>query len=165
MNGWIQDKIRSDVYIPEVKRILGEYLIFEGTTQQDQQENTDLIVLTASQIRIGVRVRGPGYFERYGNEFTIRCARPGRTRTELDKIIDGWGDYLFYGHGDGSKLVAWGIGRLESLRRHIVSERLFHGDHYPALTNVNRDGSSAFVAFPWCGIASDFVVAHHGIPL
>lgn len=163
MIGWMRDKKQSDIYLPEVKRILGEFVIFEGTTRQDQFENTDLIVLTANQIRIGVRIRNPGFLTKYGHEFTVRCARPNGTKTELEKIMDGWGDYFFYGHGDGARLVAWGIGRLEELRRHIMLERLIYGDTYPRPTKTNHDGSSAFVAFLWSGISSEFVVASHGI--
>ena len=62
----------------------------------------DLVILKARSMAIGVRVRRPGYAERFPGQFTIRSHRESGAKTELRKIVEGWGDWLFYGHADGS---------------------------------------------------------------
>ena len=60
--------------------------------KEDAERNTDLIVLKLDAVRIACRVRNHEYITRYGDEFTIRAERPSGVKTELAKIIDGWGD-------------------------------------------------------------------------
>jgi hypothetical protein len=62
----------SDAFLVEIKSILGMHLIGQAPTVEDVSRNTDLITLTMLPVRISCRVRRPGYFEKYGDEFTIR---------------------------------------------------------------------------------------------
>ena len=94
--------------IPEVKRILANYLIAEAPPAEDMQRNTDLIVLRLDTVRVACRLRRHEYLARYGDQFTIRTSRPSGAQTELAKMLSGWGDYLFYGFAsaDAGELAA-----------------------------------------------------------
>jgi len=81
--GWETDKKWSDRYLPEIKSILGRCLIAEPPIEEDQERNTDLMVLRLDAVRIGCRIRKAGYLEKYGDEFTIRTSRPSGAKTEL----------------------------------------------------------------------------------
>ena len=100
MSEWQKDKRWSDRFLPEIKRILGEHLISEPPIEEDAERNTDLMVLRLDAVRIGCRVRKYEYLKQYGDEFTIRAGRPTGAKTELTKIIEGWGNYFFYGFSD-----------------------------------------------------------------
>ena len=100
MRAWQLDKRWADRFLPEIKRILGEHLIGEPPEEEDQEHNTDLMVLKMDAVRVACRVRRNQYIDRYGDEFTIRAGRPNGSKTELTKIVEGWGDYFFYGFSD-----------------------------------------------------------------
>jgi len=149
MNGWQDDKRWSDRFLPEIKRILGEHLIGEAATEEDQERNTDLIVLRMEPLRIACRVRRHEYLERYGDEFTIRENRPSGQKTELAKIIEGWGDYLFYGiasPGD-QHLAKWTLIDLKVFRLWFARHIARHAGEMPGKQLANGDGSSLFRAF------------------
>jgi len=158
MNGWNEDKGWSDAFLPEIKQILGVYLIGEPNAEEDQLKNTDLIVLTMKPVRIACRIRRQEYFERYQNEFTIRCTRPSENKTELSKIIEGWGEYFFYGFGNEEtrKLIKWTLADLKVFRLCFM-RRLYGG--YKNEEKSNKDGSSNFMYFSWCDFPSEFIVA------
>ena len=62
----------------------------------DQKQAADLMVLTAGNVKIACRLRRRGYVEKYRYEFTIRALRDSGAETELSKITNGWGDWMFY---------------------------------------------------------------------
>jgi hypothetical protein len=147
-------------FVPSMKGIVGRCLVAEGSPEQDAQQNTDLIVLRLDgEIRVACRVRGyEQYRKRYGDEFTIRCDRPSGVRTELDKLLSGWGDYLLYGFGrrrnpyaGPARFAPWTLARLDVFRR---CYRPGMGRRKP-----NRDGSSTFLAFRWDHFPPEFVIA------
>lgn len=165
--GWLTDKVASDRYMPAVKSILGQHLIGEPAVEEDQQRNTDLIVLKMEAVRIGVRLRTPEFYDRngYASEFTIRASRPSGQKTELAKIIEGWGDYFFYGHQNSNDftLRAWALCDLNVFRlwfaRHITANQ----GNVPGLLKPNADNSSKFRIFKFSDIPM-LVVASDGIP-
>ena len=157
MNGWQLDKRWSDKFLPEIKAILGVYLIDEPPIEEDRERNTDLMVLRMDAVRIACRVRKEKYLASYGDEFTIRAGRPSGYKTELAKIIEGWGNYFFYGFANENELVQWKLADLNVFRRWYNTE-LFYGRH-PGIKRNNRDNSSYFIAFKWCELPSDFIVA------
>lgn len=155
---WRQDKRWSDRFIPEIKSILGIHLIGEPPVEEDQERNTDLMVLRMEVLRIGCRIRRPGYLEQYGGEFTIRAGRPSGAKTELTKIIEGWGDYFFNAHaGRDERLKAWWLADLKVFRLWF-NEQLWKGER-PWHLKSNRDGSSNFLIFKWCDMPADFIAA------
>lgn len=111
-------------FIPRVKQILGPLLLREAELDIDQHEATDLIVLKARDMRIGVRLRRKGFATRYGSEFTIRKSRDNGARTEWQKIMyDGWGDWLFYGHESEATpgdVAPWLVVDLDRLRGKLI---------------------------------------------
>ena len=147
MMNWQADKRWSDRFLPEIKRILGERFIGEPPYEEDAEHNTDLIVLKLEPLRFGCRIRRNQYVDRYGGEFTIRAGRPSGAKTELTKIIEGWGDYLFYGFSDSEEkaLAQWCIIDLKAFRA-WYSRYLYIGEH-PGAERGNADGSSSLMVF------------------
>lgn len=111
MTEWYEDKSWSDPYLEHTKRLLGTALIIEGDAGQDRLENSDLVVVRLEPYRIGVRIRRAWCFDIWPDQFTIRSARDSGATTELAKILDGWGDYLFYGFAHPNR-----AGRLQAAR-------------------------------------------------
>lgn len=50
-------------------------------------------------------------------DLTIRAKRESGTKTELDKIKEGFGDYCFYGLTEGDEIIDWILVDLEKLRQ------------------------------------------------
>ena len=162
MNNWQQDKRWSDKFLPEIKSILGLHLIAEPPIEEDAERNTDLMVLRMEPVRIGCRVRKYSYLEKYGHQFTIRSGRPSGIKTELTKIIEGWGDFFFYGfcNAGETKLEQWILGDLKAFRiwfnRELVN---CNKGSTPGYSRNNFDGSSDFIAFDLSDIPN-FVIAN-----
>jgi len=162
---WTQDKRWSDQFLTEIKRILGEYLIDEPPIEEDMEHNTDLIVLRMDSVRVGCRVRRYEYFLKYQNEFTLRSNRPHGSKTELTKIIEGWGDYFFYGFSDdvGKQLIAWHLFDLKIFRLWFNRELLKrNAGQVPGIEVQNHDGSSSFRVFKIQDLPKAFVVGCKG---
>lgn len=149
MTGWEDDKRWSDRFLPEIKQILGLHLIAEPPVEEDQRHNTDLTVLKMDTIRVGCRVRKYDYLVRFGDEFTVRTTRPSGTQTELSKIIEGWGQYLFYGFSDIEErsLAEWRLIDLNVFRLWLFRHMWLTNGRLPGINRKNRDGSSGFYAF------------------
>lgn len=163
MSEWKNDKRWSDRFLPEIKQILGLYLISEPPIEEDQERNTDLIVLKLEAVRIGCRIRKYKYYCNYPNEFTIRAGRPSGIKTELTKIIEGWGEYLFYGfcNEEEASLVSWNIIDLKVFRLWFNKQLLkSEKGKYPGMSKKNGDNSSWFIAFNIDKLPSDIIYAH-----
>ena len=146
---WQDDKRWSDRFLHEIKGIIGQAFITEPPIEEDAERNTDLIVLKFDSIRIACRVRKNSYLGKYGNEFTIRAGRPSGIKTELTKIVEGWGDYLFYGFSDAEEvyLAAWKIIDLNAFRLWFNREIVKNKGGIPGYDKNNTDGSSNFLAY------------------
>ncbi len=151
------DKAWADVFLPEMKRIIGEHLICEAPVEEDNHRNTDLIVLRMEALRIACRVRRHKYYQQYGHQFTIRLSRASNAKTELTKIIEGWGHYLLYGFGQDGKLTAWTLADL-GVFRVWYNQQLYCGLR-PGDRRSNNDGLSELIAFNWSDLPPEFVVA------
>jgi hypothetical protein len=164
MRGWENDKTWTDLFLPEIKAILGQHLIGAAPLEEDQHRNTDLIVLRMEAVRIACRIRravglqGQSYLEKYGTQFTIRAGRPSGQETELTKIIKGWGHYFFYGFAD-ERLVRWALGDLNIFRLWFNRELARRKGVAPGESRPNGDGSSHFRAFNWADLPTDFLIA------
>ena len=151
------DKRRVDKFEPQIKRICGEVFIKTAPKKVDCKEATDLLVLDLNPIRIACRVR---YYEdlfKYFNEFTMRVSRPSGVKTELEKILNGWCGYNFYGFADKSDtyIKQWFIGDLSVFR-----------DEYSALKlsgkiekRTNSD-ETKFCAFKIKDLSEKFIYAN-----
>ncbi|MCC8163348.1 MAG: hypothetical protein LIO86_09370 [Lachnospiraceae bacterium] len=156
------DRRFGDSFMPEVKAILGQFLLRDDFVDEDKERNTDLIVLQMEAKRIGVRIQRYGYLKQYGDEFTIRYQRQSGYKTEYQKIIEGWGDYFFYGFADanGFRLGKWFIGDYNAFRKFAHNEVCRYGiNALKRRMQVNNFGNgSSFLAYRKDEI-SDFVVA------
>ncbi len=108
------------------------------------------MVLRMDAIRIGCRVRKYCYFKEYPDEFTIRSSRPNGNKTELAKILEGWGQYLFYGFANeaNAALCAWRLIDLNFFRLWFSrSLTCLEKGCAPGIEKTNLDSSSMFRAF------------------
>jgi hypothetical protein len=148
---WIQDKKWSDLFMPEIKAILGFYLLGEATNDDDCFKATDLMLLKMDSVRIAVRMRKKNYSTiPYINEFTIRTSRTSGAKTELTKIISGWGDYLFYGFENTNNLSLgfWNLIDLKIFRENFARMQYLSDKNILPGNNIeNWDGSSSFTVF------------------
>lgn len=157
------DRSWSDGYIPALRQIVGPLLLDEAPVEQDIAQATDLIVLMARDMRIGCRVRRPGYADRFPWQFTIRSTRDSGATTELTKIIDGWGDWLVYAHAADTHepfLSRWFVLDLHAFRAKLIrNDKLRH-----AAEVANGDGTH-FVPYDVRVFPPELVVAaSHIIP-
>jgi len=160
---WLQDKRWSDRFLPEIKQILGLHLIGEPPVEEDQERNTDLMVLKMDPVRIGCRVRRNTYLsnDEYAGQFTIRAGRPSGVKTELTKVIEGWGDYFFYAFCDEQEelLERWSLCSLNTFRVWFNRQIMKNNGQLPGDKIPNRDNSSFFMAFTFADLPEDFVIA------
>jgi hypothetical protein len=157
--GWEKDKNWSDQFLTQIKGILGQTFIGAAPPEDDMEHNTDLIVFRMEPLRIACRIRRAKYFNRYGDEFTIRTSRPNGVKTELYKLIEDWGNYFFYGFGDDAgNLTWWSIGDLRVFRGWFNGYIVRNKGNLPGIEKTNTDGSSGFRAFKWKDLPSNFVV-------
>lgn len=146
---WQKDKIWSDQFIPTIKYLVGPKLLIESKLEEeDALEATDLLILKARDMRIACRIRRPGFSEKYYSQFTIRSQRDSGTKTELEKIMSGYGDWMFYGHstGHGVELAPWYLIDLEIFRQYCKTSK----DKIKYGKQVNGDGTH----FVWFDIHS-----------
>lgn len=158
---WIEDKHFSDKFLPQIKYILSEHLLIVDS-QEDSLRNSDLVVYRMETVRIACRIRRYKYFAKYKHQFTIRKSRPSDAKSEIAKIIEGWGDFFFYGFSneEETNLVFWSLCDLTVFRlwfgRQLFSspEKILPGEH-----QYNDDGSSDFVVFNFADLPQDFIIS------
>lgn len=119
--GYSRDRDFSDRFIPQITTIVGPHLLCPASFEQDCREACDLTILRGRDMTIACRIRRPGYLK-FARQFTIRSERETGAKTELQKIIEGFGDWLFYGHAtaDFSSIVPWMLINLSAFRAHLI---------------------------------------------
>lgn len=121
------DRVYGERFVPLVRVMAGPHLLQPSPFEVDAKQAADLVVLRADALTLGVRIRRPGYAERYPFDFTIRSKRDTGSETELAKVCNGWMDWMFYGHGDGGdgdpQLYRWMLIDMSVWRR----EGIRHG--------------------------------------
>ena len=121
MASYTDDRAWSDRYIGQIKRIIGPLLLDVTPQEIDNQQASDLMIFTARDMRIAARLRRPGFADLYPYEFTIRAKRDNGAETELSKIVNGWADWMFYGHADdASGLDRWWLIDLDAFRAALI---------------------------------------------
>ena len=149
----------SDGFIPEICYIVGARLLVPASMYEDCNHATDLMVFKARDMRIAARVRRRSWMT-YVDEFTMRCVTDNGNGSELTKIINGWGDWFFYGFAADDEnpsvgFTRWSIFDLDVFRATLIRNRelLVRGNM------LNNDGGSSFFAFKIIDFPSDLVVA------
>lgn len=123
MNPYNENRSWSDKYIPTICNIVGPYLLTPSDFKKDTKQATDLLVLDARDMRIAARVRRASkYIDRYRYEFTLRSKVGSGASTEMEKIVNGLGDWLFYGFAeeDGIEIKNWWIIDLAAFRAALI---------------------------------------------
>ena len=110
--------------MPVVRALIGPHLLMNAPVERDMAEATDLIVLRARDMTVGVRLRrrSKRYWATHPEQFTLRCKRDNGVPTELTKIVQGWGDAFFYGHADDGVIDPWMLLDLHGLREAFIRE-------------------------------------------
>jgi hypothetical protein len=156
MGKYEDNRTWSDRYIPTIRQIVGPHLLVPSPFEVDCAQATDLIVLRARDMRIACRVRRPGYLAKYPNQFTIRSHLDNGAETELQKIINGFGDWMFYGHAIDNESViieVWWLIDLAAFRAHLVRDGFLRDKNKNRLRwgkKLNDDGTE----FVWFDIGS-----------
>lgn len=161
------DKRWSDRFLPEIKTRIAQHLLIEADEEEDQYRNTDLRILIARDLRIACRIRRPQWVSN-ANEFTLRTERPkSGNKTELQKVLDGFGDYFFYGISDIREigLAYWRFCDLNVFRKFWAAHLAHYNGKMPGWLKANKDGSSTFRVFRYESIGNGFVVACSGEPV
>lgn len=144
MSSYALDRCWSDHFIPAIKQIVGPLLVVPATFELDTQEATDLIVLTARDLKIAVRIRRHQYVQDYANDFTFRLRRDSGATTEFTKIMQGFGDWFFYGFaavGSTTELCRWSIIDLDRFRYRLLQIGYHDAWDCVAETKSNGDGT------------------------
>lgn len=160
MSDYASDQKWSDQFIPEIINIVAKHLLRPAPLTEDMYHNTDLIVLGMDSIRIGCRIRRfEKHYKNYPFDFTIREGRPNGAKTELTKIIEGWGDYFFYGFGrEDGVLGSWIFSDLRVFRRWFLREICKHNGRLPGISRKNYNGDSTFRAFDYRQLPPEFII-------
>jgi hypothetical protein len=160
----------SDKFIPHIKQILSKHFrigleaIKVSPLQEDWRHNSDITILEIGNIAISCHVRSYQYYKPFGHQVCVRSRYKNGTKTEIDKIRNGWGDYMLYAFAQptGSRLYAWTLGDLGALRRHILYEMKANG-RLPGQEFANDDGVSYGRAFNLDDMPNGYVVAQHNV--
>ncbi|TWT57225.1 hypothetical protein KOR42_05830 [Thalassoglobus neptunius] len=167
MSKFPTNKQWSDQFIPHIKMCLGFCLSSIADWEEDAKRNTDLFVMRAADVRVGCRVRRMKYISR-NSEFTVRFRASNGGKSEFGKILEGWGEHLFYGFGsDETQLVEqWSLIDLSVFRGHVTRHMSTHGGEIPGKLIANRGSTpTQFRAFRFCDFPSDLVTqSSHNLP-
>lgn len=116
------DRSWSDQFIPSIKDIVGPRLLNVSSDVVDRQQAADLVVLRGDgDITVACRIRRFGYADRFPDDVTIRSGRDTGAKTELAKIIEGFGSWFFYGHQSArgsAEIGLWWLLDLDAFRAH-----------------------------------------------
>lgn len=155
------DKQRVDKFEPQIKQICGEVFINTAPEKIDCEQATDLLVLEIKPVTIACRVRTYEYYEKYRNQFTICNSRPSGNKCELQKILQGWCDYNFYGFADpdDNYIIQWFIGDLKVFRYEFLRAMAKEKKCISWGKRNNGDGSSDFCWFDLRTFPPEFIVA------
>ena len=155
MGNYRDDRAFSDLFIDEIRRIVGYHVVQVASDEWDMHRNTDLMTFTFEGKTIAARIRDVSAVK-WADEFTIRSHRDSGMETELSKIIKrGFGDWFFYGFGDKKtgKIIKWHLFDLKYFRQ-----------FYPVVKptqHANGDGTY-FLAYKYRHFTKFFIVAQSG---
>ena len=144
--GYALDRRWSDFYLPQIRQIVGPFLLEPAPDDIDMHEATDLVILKARDLRIACRVRRDEASAAYPFDFTVRYSRPSGRETEHVKIMAGFGDLMFYGHASSENTIGrWMLIDLDVFRSSLKQDPTYR--FIRAKYKGNFDGSSSFYAY------------------
>lgn len=144
-------------YHDEIKAVLGLNFFKQASIEEDMKRNTDFTLMETERGRYACRVRSYEYYKRYKNEFTIRARTKFNQKTEIDKILEGWGDYFFYAFESENQnsILAYTVSDLDVFRK-TYKYALADGNKIGTYKD-NHDGTG-FLAFRWSNFPAEFVI-------
>lgn len=150
-----ENRLWSDRFIPDIKKIIGPLLLGESTFEVDTKEATDLVIMHTRDLHIAARVRRYGFSDKYPFDFTIRSRSKNGQKTELSKIVDGMADWMFYGHADfnNKSISRWMVLNLDSFRAALIRKQVNIPREIP-----NSDGTK-FVTFDVMKFPENLIIA------
>lgn len=139
----------EEIFSAQIKQSLGLWL-FVKDWEKDLKQASDF-VLVAERSAVGCRIRREEYFKKYGNEFTIRWARPSGVATEIHKIENGYMTHFFYGFCNKveTELIFYRLLDMNIFRR---------VDPEPIAIKNNIDSSSKLAAFLYSHLPPSFII-------
>ena len=139
-----KSRVWSDRFIPEIRQIVGPHLLEVAPLEVDTQEATDLIVFKARDLRVAARVRKHGLQGDFLWQFTMRSKVRSGSKTELEKIIDGWGDLMLYAHAakDENSIERWFLIDLAAWRAQRIMDSLHDDRRIVRGDKENGDGTA-----------------------
>ena len=154
--GYKLDRKWSDQFMPEVKEKLASLFIKEANDEEDMKRATDICTITLEPVRCAVRVLRWENSHKYMDSFTIRMKRPNR-RTELCKIVEGYGDYSFFAIADEHDqfLASWFIGDLKVFRVWFMKQLWTNKRKFIIIKN--KDNSSSFLSIKINDLPKEFI--------
>lgn len=166
------DRAWSDRFIEEIRGIVGPRLLIPAPLERDMHEAADLIILRARDMTIACRVRRPGYAHEYPWDITLRSQRDSGAKTELQKLREGWGDWMFYGHSDQEErsierwfLIDLHVWRGEFLKVGIAAGLGRRHPNCNVLRSKSNGDGTHFVVFDVRRFPPKLVVASsHAVP-
>jgi len=164
MSAYDIDRQWSDRFIQPMKQIIGPLLLEPSSFEIDTKQATDLVVMRARDHMIAARVRRAGYADRYPYEFTIRSARDSGAKTEISKIIDGFADWMFYGHAaaNGVGFDRWFVINLHSFRAALIRD--IHSIVYHEKSNYDGTHFVSFDVRSFPAHTPILIAASHQVP-
>jgi len=156
-DSWRARKERTDPFLPEIAALCGRHLFVPAPVEDDQKRATDLLLLRSGDCRIAVRARCASYRASFGTEFTIRSAGINGAKSELSKVIAGFGDFMWYGFIDfnSGEIVQWTLIDLEEFRLWWAA----YGNPKEISALHNHDRRSDFMAFDFSLFRPKLIVA------
>lgn len=163
---YAQDRKWSDRFLPAIRALVGPHLLIPAPLERDMKEASDLIVLRARDMTIACRVRRPGYADVYPWDVTLRSRRDTKAKTELQKLREGWGDWMFYGHSaaDEYSFERWFLIDLHVWRGEFVKAGIAAGlgkrtAHWNILRPMSNGDGTHFVAFDLRRFPFELIIA------
>lgn len=140
--GFEHDIKWSDNYLPRIKELLGSIVLSVSSFERDTTQATDLIVLKAVGKSFACRMRREGYANKYPFDVTFRTGRISGATTELEKIMQGYCDYAFYGHAKGAdQIERYFVLDLNEMRKNLKEDdsKIIWSEKY------NKDQATKFI--------------------
>ena len=138
-----KDLIWSDTFKGQISETLTIVLASKilrfvtASDYKDKKEATDMepfVDMANNAGSVGVRMRRGDIKYR---DLTLRSWRISNVKTELEKVIEGWGRWYFYGWASGHRVGEWMVLCMDTLRKSGLLSR-------DRRIIKNRDNTSGF---------------------
>ena len=164
-----EDKAWSDSYMNQVRLAMSTHFLQLGSFKEDTEMNTDLRIIDFQSVKGGIGAgrissRLRHYDPMYPDNvdiYTMRYSRPSGMKTEFPKVMEGFGDFFFYGIMNRGILAVYKIYCLAEFRIWIKQYQKDHNGDLPAIKRNNTDDSSDFLIFEDRDTPKEVILCSH----